>query len=47
MYDKSHRYPYQEIFFENINSKVAVRNNAILTLNETQRGIYTVKDLYC
>ena len=38
---------YQEIFFENGNSKVAVRNNVILTVRETHREIYTVKDLYC
>ena len=45
-----HRPPqltYQEVFFENGNSKVAARNNTILTLKETQKGIDTVKDLYC
>ena len=38
-------YAYQKVFFENWNSKLS--SNAILTLRETQRGIYTVKDLYC
>ena len=38
---------YQEIFFENGNSKVATWNYAIFTLKETEKGIHTVKDLYC
>ena len=38
---------YQEVCFENGNSKLVPRSNAIFTLRETQRGIYTVKDLYC
>ena len=32
-------------FFKNRNLNIAIRNNDILTLKETQRGIYTVKDL--
>ena len=36
--------PYQEVFFENGNLKVAARNNAIFTLKETEKRIYTVKD---
>ena len=38
---------YQEVFFENGNSKVATWNITILTLKEMQKGIHTVKDLYC
>ena len=38
---------YQEVLFEKEISKVAVIIKAILTLRQTQREIYTVKDLYC
>ena len=42
---KLSQYSYQEVFFKNGNSKVAARNNTILTLRQTQKGIYTAKDL--
>ena len=38
---------YQEVFFENGSPKVAAWNNTISTLKETQKELYTVKDLYC
>ena len=33
---------YQEVCFENGNSKLVARSNAMFTLRERQRGIYTV-----
>ena len=34
-------FPYQEVFFENRYSKIAAINNAILTLREAQRNLYS------
>ena len=43
-YTAGNNAPYQEVFFDNGNLKVAARNNAIFTLKETEKRIYTVKD---